>query len=173
MTNYGPMIAASAELGLGYGERLLSGIQADHFARFARIGDTVIESNHPAFVFGHLSLYGCRIVEGAGLDASSVQPSDEFVKLFSHEATCVDDPDGSIYPPMDQITEAFFDSYRAAIKALHQTPDEIFLAENPNERMRGKFPSVGAMFGFYVGGHLMMHIGQLSAWRRAMGMGPA
>lgn len=173
MSNFGPMIAASAQLGLGYGERLLTGIQPEQFARFARIGDTVIESNHPAFIFGHLSLYGCRVVEGAGLDASSVQPSDEFVKVFSHEAKCVDDPDGSIYPSMDEITTAFFDSYRAAIDALHQAPDEMFSVENPNEKMRGKFPTVGAMFGFYVGGHVMMHIGQLSAWRRAMGLGPA
>ena len=173
MSTIGPMFAASAQLGLGYGERLLTGIAPEQFGRFARAGNSAIESNHPAFIFGHLSLYGCRIVEGAGLDATAVQPTDEFVKLFSHEAKCVDDPDGSIYPPMEQITAAFFNSHRAATDALNGAADEIFAKENPNEKMRGKFPTVGAMFGFYVGGHVMMHIGQLSAWRRAMGLGPA
>ena len=36
-----------------------------------------------------------------------------------------------------------------------------------------RFPTKGAALGFYVGGHFMMHMGQLSAWRRAMGMGAA
>ena len=48
-----------------------------------------------------------------------------------------------------------------------------FLLENPNERMRAKFPTNGAMLAFYVGGHFMLHMGQLSAWRRAVGLGPA
>ncbi|NND99742.1 MAG: DinB family protein [Pirellulaceae bacterium] len=173
MPNIGPMIAASAELGLGYAERLLNGITPDQFARLARIGDTVIESNHPAFIFGHLSLYGRNVIAGLDQDASAYQPSEEFIKVFSKDATCVDDPDGSIYPAMKEITTAFFDSYRAAIDALRQADDDLFTQPNPNEGMQAKFPTKGAMYGFYVGGHVMLHIGQLSAWRRAKGLGPA
>ena len=167
------MIAASAQLGIGYGERLLTDIKPEQFARFAKIGDTVIQSNHPAFIFGHLSLYGCRVMEDLGLDASEHQPTGTFLKAFSHQAECLDDPDGTIYPAMDEITGAFFSSYRAAVEALNNAPDEPFQEENPNEGLREKFPTKGAMLGFYVGGHVMMHIGQLSAWRRAMGFGPA
>jgi hypothetical protein len=29
------------------------------------------------------------------------------------------------------------------------------------------------MVGFYLDGHVMMHLGQLSAWRRFEGMAPA
>jgi len=29
------------------------------------------------------------------------------------------------------------------------------------------------MLNFYLGGHVMLHIGQMSAWRRMMGLGPA
>jgi hypothetical protein len=29
---------------------------------------------------------------------------------------------------------------------------------------------VGALVSFYLGGHVMNHVGQLSAWRRAMGL---
>ena len=173
MPNIGPMIAASAKLGLGYGERLLKDIRPDQFARFAAIGDTTIQSNHPSFIFGHLSLYANRVVSGVGDDASSLQPSDAFMKAYSKDATCVDDPDGSIYPAMDEVTEAFFSGYRAAVTALENAEDDVFAQPNPNEAMRAKFPTQGAMIGFYVGGHVMMHIGQLSAWRRAMGLGPA
>ena len=32
------------------------------------------------------------------------------------------------------------------------------------------FPTVGAAINFYLTGHVMMHAGQISAWRRCMGM---
>jgi hypothetical protein len=167
------MIAASARLGLGYAERLLKDVTPQQFTRFARIGDTLIESNHPAFIYGHLSLYACRVIEGVGADATRYQPSEKFVELFSKDATCVDDPDGSIYPAMDDVTSALLEGYRAAAAALEAAPDDLFIAENPSEVMREKFPTTGAMYTFYIGGHFMLHIGQMSAWRRAMGMGPA
>ncbi len=173
MSNIGPMIAASARLGLGYAERLLTDVRPDQFARFARIGDTVIASNHPAFIYGHLSLYACRVIDGVGADASPYQPSAKFVELFSKDATCVDDPDRSIYPPMEEVTAALLNAYRAAADALENAPDDVFLSENANEAMRSKFPTTGAMHTFYIGGHFMLHMGQMSAWRRIMGMGPA
>ena len=172
-SNIGPMIAASAQLGIGYAERLLKDISSDQFARFAKIGDTTIQSNHPAFIFGHLSLYACRVIEGVGNDATQYRPSVEFDTVFSKDAQCVDDPDGTIYPTMEAVTKAYFDGYNAVVESLNGAPDEVFREENPNEAMRGKFATKGAMFGFYVGGHVMLHIGQLSAWRRAMGLGPA
>ncbi|MGI9473080.1 MAG: DinB family protein [Rubripirellula sp.] len=173
MPNIGPMIAASAQLGLGYAERLLSDVKADQFARFARIDETVIESNHPAFIYGHLSLYSSRVVEQLGADAADVQPTEAFIAVFSKDAKCVDDPDGSIYPSMDEITERLFAGYRAAIAALNDADDALFVEQNPNEAMRAKFPTIGAMHGFYVGGHFMLHMGQMSAWRRAVGLGAA
>ena len=173
MPTIGPMIAASARLGLGYAERLLKDVTPQQFPRFARLGDTVIESNHPAFLYGHLSLYSSRVIEQLGADATRYLPPDGFESLFSKDASCVDDVDGSIYPPMDQVTAAFFTGYQAAAEALENADDRHFYARNPNDAMRGKFPTKGAMIGFYVGGHFMLHMGQMSAWRRAIGMGPA
>lgn len=173
MGNIGPMIAASAELGLGYGARLLKDIKSENFARFAKVGDTVIESNHPAFIYGHLSLYACRIIKELGCDPSEHLPSDKFNEVFSKDAKCVDDPDGSIYPSMDEITKKFFAGYEAAVEALKGVDDAVLCEENPNEAMRKRFATKGAMHGFYVGGHVMMHMGQLSAWRRAAGLGAA
>ncbi len=173
MPNIGPMIAASARLGLGYAERLLTDVTPDRFARLAQIGDTVIQSNHPAFIYGHLSLYSPRVIDALGGDASAFQPSATFQELFSKDATCVDDPDGSVYPAMDQITTAVLESTRSAADALSAAADDIFHQENPNAAMRDKFPTLGAMLGFYMGGHFMLHMGQMSAWRRAEGMGPA
>lgn len=166
----GGMIAASTRLGLGYAERLMSGLTDDNYARFAKAGDSVIESNHPCFIFGHLSLYPCRVVEQLGGDASSIIPTSAYEKLFDHTASCVDDTDRSIYPSMDEVVGTFQKAHQLAIETLEQASNSAFDAENPNERMKAKFPTIAAMHGFYLGGHMMVHMGQLSAWRRAMGM---
>ena len=173
MPHIGPMIAASAKLGLGYAERLLKGIPAEKYASFARVQDTIIESNHPAFIYGHLGLYASRIIAELGCDASAYTPSADYMKIFSKDAVCVDDPDNSIYPAMDEVNTHLFTNYEAAITALEQAEDEVFQQQNPNEAMREKFATIGAMHGFYVGGHFMMHMGQMSAWRRMAGLGPA
>ena len=52
----GNIIADTLQLSLGYADRLLTGIPADRFARFATVGGTAVNSNHPAFVYGHLCL---------------------------------------------------------------------------------------------------------------------
>ncbi|TWT91481.1 DinB family protein [Neorhodopirellula pilleata] len=169
----GSMIADSAKLSVGYAERLIEGVQPDQFARFAEVGGTKIESNHPAFVLGHLSLYPCRIVEDLGGDSSAIKPSAKYDALFSPAATCLDDPEGKLYPPMEEIAQKFFTAHQAAIEALLQADDAAFKVENPNEKMRGKFATKGAMHAFYLGGHIMIHMGQISAWRRAMGLGKA
>ncbi|QDV60975.1 DinB family protein [Crateriforma conspicua] len=166
-------IAESGQHCMNYARQLLQDIPASQFARFARLGDTVVASNHPAFIFGHLSLYGSRVVNELGGDASAVMPTDRYNELFSPVAECVDDPDGTIYPPMDEITERFFASYTSAVDALRQADDATLSAVNPNERGRAKFATMGSMHAFYLGGHLMIHLGQLSAWRRMQGLGQA
>jgi len=173
MSHIGPMIAASAKLGLAYAERLLKDIPADKYARFARVEGTVIESNHPAFIYGHLSLYASHVISELGCDASDYTPSAHYEKLFSKDAVCVDDPENSIYPAMDEVNGHLFSNYQAAIASLEQAEDDVFQQANPNEAMRERFPTIGAMHGFYIGGHFMMHMGQMSAWRRMAGFGPA
>ncbi len=165
-------MAASVRVGLGYAERMLKDVTPDQFARFAQPGGETIESNHPAFIYGHLSLYAARIIEGVGGDASSYQPSPAFENAFSKDAKCVDDPDGSIYPTMKEVTETLFTNYRAVAESLDKADDSVFTQPNPGP-MQDRFPTIGAMYMFYIGGHFMLHIGQLSAWRRAMGLGPA
>jgi len=164
------MIADSARLSVGYAKRLLEGVAAADFSKFARVGGQVIQSNHPAFVLGHLSLYPARIVSELGHDASAIVPSDRETELFAPTAVCVDDPEGAIYPRMDVIFPRFLERYEAVMEILQTADDSQFIVENPNERMREKFATMGSMHAFYLGGHTMIHLGQLSAWRRAMGM---
>ena len=169
----GDMIADSLTLGIGYASKLIAGINPAEFSQFARARGQVIESNHPAWVYGHLSIYAPRILGELGADSGDLRFSEQWMELFSAKSQCQDDPEGKIYPPMDQIVAKLFDGYRAAEQALRGAPDETFASPNPNEAMRSRFATLGAMHGFYVGGHFMLHMGQVSAWRRTMGLGPA
>lgn len=172
MSQLSTAINESLQLSLGYAKRLLKDITSEQFARFASVGDQQVVSNHASFVYGHLALYGPRVLEQLGHDAPVVPA--KFEEVFSQTATCVDDPDGSIYPAMAEVTELFFSSYEAAGKAILATPDATWQQPNPGSgRIVELFPTLGSMQNFYVGGHVMMHMGQLSAWRRMMGLGAA
>lgn len=167
----GPVIAESLNLSLGYAERLLKGVTANEFARFAAPGGVVVTSNHAAFCYGHLSLYAPRILEQLGCPDPSLAIPDSFQTAFSKDSTCVDDEAGTIYPAMEEVTDFFFRGYRAALAAVKEADDAVLKQPNPMEgRMRELFPTLGSMQAFYVGGHMMMHMGQVSAWRRMHGL---
>ena len=161
-------------MGILYAERLLTDIPVAEFARFARPGGQVVTSNHPAFTLGHLCLYSSRIVKNLDGDQTAAGVPDSYQCLFSKAATCQDDFDGTIYPAMDVLVDKFYAGHRAAVDILQATPDETFHQVNPEEgRLRELFPTMGAMHTFYVGGHMMTHLGQMSAWRRMIGLGAA
>ena len=170
----GQTIADSLSLSLGYAKRMLVGVTPEQFGRLASPGGQVVISNHGAFSYGHLALYGSKIVEQLGGDTSAIVPPASFAAVFSKDAQCVDDPQGTIYPAMDEITRVFFQGYEAALVALQAAPDEVFQQPNPGQgRIVELFPTMGSMHTFYCGGHLMMHLGQVSAWRRMLGLPPA
>ncbi|MEM8914073.1 MAG: DinB family protein [Planctomycetota bacterium] len=160
-------------MSVGYMHRLLADVTAAQFARLPSIRGTVIESNHPAFILGHLSLYPCRIVKTLSGDSSSIDPTEKYNALFSPSASCLDDPDGTLYPSMEEITTKFFQAHEAAIEAVINADETQFSSPNENERMQSRFATTGSMHAFYLGGHIMIHVGQFSAWRRMMGLGPA
>jgi hypothetical protein len=168
----GNIIADSLSVSLGYGERLLAGLSADRFARFASPGGVVVASNHPAFIYGHLSLYAPKVLLQIGHPAPPVP--EHFEVMFSKDAVCRDDADGDLYPAMDEVLAFYREGYRMVTGALRSTPNATFEQPNPAAgRMRELFPTIGSVQTFYCGGHMMMHLGQASAWRRMEGLAAA
>lgn len=167
------IMICSANQALAYSQRLLVDVPPEKFARFAAIGSEPIRSNHPSFILGHLSLYGSRILNDLNLEGGNELLRPEFAAIYSKDAQCVDDPAGNIYPPMDQVVSAYFDAYQQTIQAIGSVPDSAYDQPNPNQGTAARFPTLGAMHAFYLGGHLMLHLGQFSAWRRMAGLPPA
>lgn len=170
----GTMIADSLQLALNNARRLLVDVKPQQFARWATPGGVAVCSNHGAFILGHLSIYAPIVVNQLGGDAAAIEPSAGFVQVFSKDSQCQDDPSGSIYPPQDEIVERFFAGYQTALTTLRSTHDEVFRRPNTSGgRSKELFPTLGSLHAFYAGGHVMMHLGQMSAWRRMLGLGAA
>ena len=174
MSNSSSMVADAALMGPRYAKRLLQGIPANRFARLASVGGQQIQANHPAFILGHLSLYPAQVLEHLDLEPLPAKVPEKYDALFSKDATCQDDPQGSIYPAPDEITTLFDSGYAAAIEAIRQATEEQLSAPNPVDTpMRKVCPTLGGLLTFYMTGHVMTHLGQLSTWRRMEGMPPA
>jgi len=157
----------------GYAERLLKDVPDHMYARKPTwgLGGKEIDTNHPAWVFGHLALYPPRIVQMLG--GSVEPPPAAFEPLFKNGAPCLDDPRGTVYPSMAAINAEFFRQTDAALAALAKATDKQLEAPTPDETARKHFPTVGEMCLFMLNNHVAMHLGQISAWRRCMGLPPA
>jgi len=148
---------------LGYAPLLAKDIPARQFAHMPHPN-----MNHPAFCFGHLSLYPDRLLGMLGR-ADLAQEKAGWQDLFKAGVACVEQ-DGR-YPDKDEIVNGFMDRHAVLRDVLPIVDDEVFARPNPIEgRMRELFPTVGAATTFMLGAHNMMHLGQVSAWRRAMGL---
>jgi hypothetical protein len=153
----------------GYAEKLLADIPADKFA-FTPLPNM----NHPAFIIGHLSLYPKRVFTLIGrTDLIAHLPEHPgWQELFQAGSPCL--PDAGKYPPKEALTSAFFEGYRQLAAVLPGVDDETLARDNPMEgRMREIFPIVGTAVNFLCNNHLMMHLGQISMWRRTIGLGSA
>lgn len=155
---------AGARRALSYAESLAKDIPASTFGHMPHPN-----MNHPAFNYGHLSLYPDRLLGMIGHPQDAKEKAG-WADLFKAGVPCVEQ-DGR-YPGKDEIVAHYVERYGAVIKAVESLPDEAFARENPMEgRMRELFPFVGQAVNFMLNNHTMMHLGQVSAWRRAMGMG--
>lgn len=173
MGQQGKMIADSAARGIGYAERLMKGLPDDRFARMSSPGGQQVDANHPAFIFGHLCLYPQKVMEHIGASTEQTRVPESFDAVFSKTAKCQDDADGTIYPSAEVIKETFCRTYAAALEAIAECDDSILGKDNPDEAMNSVFPTMGSMLNFYLTSHVMVHLGQLSTWRRMEGMPPA
>ena len=155
----------------GYAERLVSEVPENIFARMPVVRGEPIQINHPAFVLGHLSLYPAQLAEMSGIEVGKMEIPSAYSELFKMGVVCVDDPEGTIYPPKSELVERYFGATDALMERLSEIPRESFdtLLENPSRRER--FGTVGAFLAYLLLAHQQTHLGQISAWRRCMGLG--
>lgn len=177
MGQLGAMVGAVCRRWVGHSENLIRGITPDIAARLPlglKDGTPVrVQTNHPAFVFGHLSLYPARLWTMRGLDPGAIAPTPEWLELFQRGSVCRDDVEGTIYPAWSEILSRFRTGYEAVMAELPRLEDDVFFRANTDPKSKEAFPTLGMAFMVLFGSHVTMHLGQVSAWRRFSGLGSA
>ncbi len=151
-------------------EQLLNDIPEAIFSTKPKIAGETISINHPAFHLGHLSIYPRRIRQLFGDESEASVISDQDKAMFGKGAECLDDPERKIYPQKDALLKTFFEGHRGLIPLIEQAPPADFASTKMDPAWQARFRSVGGATTYLVGAHLFRHLGQLSAWRRCMGL---
>ena len=124
--------------------------------------------NHPAWSLGHLVVSAGHLGSLLGLDSTVPEGWD---KTFATGGT--PGGEGTAYPSKAAILDALKAQHARNTDAVQRADLSTFAKPHPNESTRKYFPTVGDMVIFMMTSHEMDHLGQIAAWRRAMGLGSA
>lgn len=122
--------------------------------------------NHPSWVLSHLNVYTPLCT--AMLRAEPF--TDPIDAKYGQKSEVSLDPTDYTPPPGPDLLAHYIELHADAEHALTAAPDHIFAAPNPLERWRAVHPTIGDMLVTLMVKHESGHLGQLSAWRRALGL---
>lgn len=148
---------------LGYGQKLVADVPDDQMCA-QPIPDRIL--NHPAFLLGHLAWANDSRASALTGQPSGTATNPQWKELFGMGSK--PSADRSRYPSKAELVKAFEEAHaRLGDAAAKATADA--LAQATPEPMRNRFPTVGSLVLGLMTSHFATHLGQLSAWRRAMG----
>jgi hypothetical protein len=132
--------------------------------------------NHAAFILGHLawtSEVGVNLLKAstpaAAVLGDSAWNDAAWKELFAMGAKPL--PDAKSYPSKEKLLAALEDGHTRFAAAMKGVTPEI-LGQPAPERARSRFPTLGHLLIALLTAHEASHLGQLSAWRRALGLPP-
>lgn len=120
--------------------------------------------NPPAWILSHLNLYA-PICAALLRRQHFTDPIDHPFGMKSEVS-----PRATDYPSRASLLADYQRTHADAQQALELADDHVFAETNPLERWRSMHPTVGDMVNTLMVKHESHHLGQLSTWRRAMGL---
>jgi hypothetical protein len=150
-------------MNLGYAKRLVADLSDDQMC--AQPHGVV---NHPAWSLGHLAVAADHLATQLGLGSELPAGWEQTFKTGG-----IPSPEKSLFPGKDQILRVLEMEHVRVARALSEADPSLLAQSHPNEKRRSHFPTVGDFAIFLVTAHEMDHLGQIAAWRRAMGLGAA
>jgi hypothetical protein len=141
-----------------YAARLLSDLPPDELTRQPFPG-----MNHPAWIIGHLSAY--PPVLAAILDG---RPFEDPLHSRYGRGT-MPSGEAAAYPPKAELLREYFDGHDLLARTLAAADEGVLARPIPLARWQDRFPRIGDAVLYLMLSHEAGHLGQLSAWRRAMG----
>ncbi|MCH2113581.1 MAG: DinB family protein [Pirellulales bacterium] len=138
-------------------QKLVSDVDDEQFA--SQPIDTI---NHPAWLFGHLSIYNdiiAALLCGKPFDNPWDLPCGKKSQPTS---------DRSAYPSKEEILSRFAVGVTNACDAIGAAPPDAWSAALEHDTWGKQFETTSSAVIFLATTHLALHLGQLSGWRRAM-----
>ena len=158
------LLRPQCDFNLWFARNLVTDVPDDQMSAQPIQGQVI---NHPAFLLGHVAW-----ADDNALKMLGVQPPAAAAEI---NALCAQGTkplsDRSKYPSKDAMLKYFEEAQGRLVAAIAKAKPET-LAQPTPERMRAMFPTVHQMLLGLLTGHTAFHLGQISAWRRAMGMPP-
>ena len=168
------VLLTMTERTIGLAEGLAQGIDPKTAARHPEVDGKPIMCNHPTFVFGHLAIYPQMIMQTLGADVGDTAMPESYQELFKNGAECLDDPESSIYPSFEEVLGNCIRAHKAVHEYIKGCDDASLCGPiEGNENAAAFFGTCEGMTIFMLHDHFMFHLGQLSTWRRVMGLGSA
>lgn len=123
--------------------------------------------NHPAWIMGHLALCTDFAAGLLGLPQTCPEPWSD---LFGPGST--PSVDRSLYPGKHELLDALAAGHRRVVSAAREADPAAMAAPHtlPFRFLREPLPTVGDLLAHLMTTHEAAHLGQLSAWRRVVGL---
>ena len=123
--------------------------------------------NHPAWVIGHLT-HACQMLGGV-VGLTPWLPND-WAGRFGTGSVPV--ADCALYETKEDALQILRNAQSRITKAVGQLDDAHLDQPFPDASYRAVFPTICHALTQVLVGHTANHIGQVSVWRRAMGLPP-
>jgi hypothetical protein len=123
--------------------------------------------NHPAWIVGHLAVVARH---GSTLLGWPAAGPEGWSKLFGPGSEAAGER--GAYPPKDELMAAYRESRGAFLAAAREADPAAMGRPHGIEIafLKEAFPTNGVLIAHLLTTHEAVHLGQLSAWRRGMGM---
>jgi uncharacterized damage-inducible protein DinB len=124
--------------------------------------------NHPAWTLGHLAATADNLAKALGLEST-------FPDAWRDACKTGGTPSGNAadFPAKEQLLEQLTAQHERVAAALAAADAELLAQPHPHPRARQVFPTIGDYAVALTTSHEANHLGQMAAWRRAMGLGSA
>ena len=121
--------------------------------------------NHAAWVLGHLVMERIFLKDLLKIEQGA---PEGWEALFTTKSVPM--AEVGKYPKKEELIARLDETHALVEAAFLKTTDEQLDKETPHEGLRKRFPKVGDVIVGLMTAHSGFHVGQLSAWRRAMGL---